>query len=215
MVGRYLTDDRLVQKAENMFEISKNDSVIYEALLVYGFNDVKIDEGKLILKNFKNAKAKKTSEKAEIKPKRTSSKTSYTVCLKNYRKIYKLSKIVFRNNEKILSLLSLNFPVPKNKKEFIILAQTNYEAILKSEEILESLAKINITKEIIENYSNSVESFVKLHNKIKVTNVDNTVTTKSKKEIRKDLELFIKDMMTILEIALEGKEEQLNKIKRF
>ena len=111
--------------------------------------------------------------------------------------------------------MSLNFPIPKNKKEFIILAQTNYEAILKSEEILESLAKVNITKEIIENYSNSVESFVKLHNKIKVTNVDNTVTTKNKKEIRKDLELFIKDLMTILEIALEGKEEQLNKIKRF
>ncbi len=215
MIEKYLTDDRLVQKSENMFQISTENSIIRDALLVYGFDGIKIDEGKLILKNFKNAKAKKSVEKAEIKPKRTNSKTVYAICYKNYKKIYKLSKIAFRNNEKVTSLLSLNSPVPRTQSEFIILAQTNYEAILKSDEILEVLAKFNITKDIIESYLNSIEQFVKLHNKIKVDNVDSTITVKGKKEIRKQLETFVKDMMTILEIALDGKEEQLNKIKRF
>jgi len=215
MIEKYLTDDRLVQKSENMFQISTENSIIRDALLVYGFDGIKIDEGKLILKNFKNAKAKKSAEKSEIKPKRTNSKTVYAICYKNYKKIYKLSKIAFRNNEKVTYLLSLNSPVPTTQSEFIILAQINYEAILKSDEILEVLAKFNITKDIIESYLNSIEQFVKLHNKIKVDNVDSTITVKGKKEIRKQLETFVKDMMTILEIALDGKEEQLNKIKRF
>jgi len=174
MTRNYLTDDRLVQKSENMFQISTEDSIIHDALLIYGFDGIKIDEGKLILKNFKNAKAKKSVEKAEIKPKRTNSKTVYAICYKNYKKVYKLSKIAFRNNEKVTSLLSLNSPVPRTQSEFIILAQTNYEAILKSDEILEVLAKFNISKDIIESYLNSIEQFVKLHNKIKVDNVDNS-----------------------------------------
>ncbi len=205
-------EDKFIFKTSLIIENSLNDQTIKSLVDDYGYDEEKLNYGVELLNNVKKAQLTKNEDGSEFIEKKNEYEKSFNDAYNLYMDYVKISRVAFRENDQIISLLGINGLRKKNPDEFLKQAEIFYSGALKYDVVKSELLKFKITEEKLQNGFNLVKDFVKLYQEISIERAETIGFTKNKNDNLQKLERWIKDYKVILKIALRSDETLLKKL---
>lgn len=198
--------------ANTVIENSINNKDFKNSISVYGYNEEKIKEGKILLINLLNLQ-KIQIEKHKQQYKTTAIyKEKWENAKKNYMKIVKITRIALETKK---NFRKLNL---EEKRERVFSKWYNqavifYNTILTDNLILEKLNNYNINKTILLNSLNKIEEVKKINSLLKDKKEEAKESTTERDKSIETLQKWLRNFTNIAKIALQDKPELLKIVK--
>ncbi|MBN2695028.1 hypothetical protein JXR93_10220 [bacterium] len=180
MTNLRATEDKFIFKAPLIIENSLNDQTIKSLVDEYGYDEEKLNYGAELLDNLKKAQLTKNEDGSEFIEKKNQYDRAFNDAFNLYMDYVKISRVAFRENDQVISLLGINGLRKKNPDEFLKQAEMFYSGALKSDIVKSELLKFKITEEKLQNGLNLVKDFVKLYQEVSIERAETIGFTKNK-----------------------------------
>lgn len=211
MVKHNLTIKKF-QTYGNIFENIKNNETIKTALASYGYDDTELSKGNALYNNavekVDNNKTKSTKEKLSY----DQFIQKFNIFKKMYSEDRKVVKIIYKNDERILSALSLKGKASIRIGEILNNADTLYKQLKANKELIQPLGRVKIDESSVDEKISTLEEVKSLYKSYGLSKGESQQATIDKNKAFADLEEWVREFYAIAKIALKENPQLLESL---
>lgn len=203
------------QNYRSIFEnISKNETLKTE-LAEYGYDEEEIAKGKALYDIAEEKLEANKAETAEEKLAYANFSKKFEELKKSYSTDRKKVKIIYKNDDRVLSVLGVKGIISIKISDFINGVDTLYKQLNTSPELLTPLARLKINQEHIDKQLALLEEVKNAYSNYSKEKGESQQATKDKDKALSDLVKWVREFYAIAKIALEDQPQLLESIGKF
>ena len=203
------TQKERLEQYNTTFENALNHPIITPTLAEFGYDEVKLSEGKQIFFVARNAYDFKITEDDETKEAKYGLDTKLEELFSIYYPHRKKAKVIFKNDPVILHLLGINGCIPTDYLSRMEIIKKFYTEILNDETLQQRFAAIKITLEDLTKANNVAAEVVSNRFEYVREKGESQDATKNKLAALKIIDDWMDDFYEIAEIAFEDNPQLL------
>lgn len=196
----------------NIFENIKNNDIIKTKLAEYGYDDQEMAKGKAIydtaLEKMDDNKTKSTEELLSY--------DLFNQKLAELKKLYaedrKVVKVIYRNDDRVLSALWLKGRASIRISDILDSADTLYKQLKSKANLHEPLAKVKIDEAYLDNRISFLEEVKALYKSYGLSKGESQQATIDKNLALTDLQNWVRDFYAIARVALKDQKQLLESL---
>ncbi len=206
---QYLENYRLV--FTNLSEVAEIQAEMAE----YGYDDVKINEGKALYENARALYDQRQQESAEQKQAYDLFAASFDPLKEQYKKDRKRAKVALLKHPAFYEPFYLKKPMPQTYLKLMQEAKVFYEQMQTNAEAKPLLTRFKLTEELAAAQLSVIEEVAELRAKYEKEKGESQQATKDKNKAFEDIAEWIRDFYAVAEIALEDHPQLMESIGKF
>jgi|GEM_PF-6230332 len=210
--SRLNPDDRLVLARQTIL-IVRNDDELRSLVLKYGIDEARLDEGLAIHDAAQEITSKRFMEFGSGIVSTQAFRSALKKARTTYGEIRRVVRVVVKNDERgILTQLRLHQRTSNKIDTFIAQALHFYNEALAMPEFLSTIARFNITPEVLEAGLAEINAMNEARMQQKQQRGLAQVTTQQRNAVMADLDRWMKEFLGIIRIAAAADPQQMEKL---
>jgi hypothetical protein len=188
---------------------SGSNPVIREALLKYGYDESRFEEGKNLAAEAERLSYERDNKRIEQLNATLELRESLASGKRIYADNMKVARVALRDDPVALQKLELTGPRKKAFSAWLIQAKAFYNGALETPEILKKLSRYGLTKKILQRNLELVDKSEAARENRNRLKADARDATKKRNAAMKKAEWWRHDLLAVARVALEGPHLQL------
>lgn len=199
----------------SIFENIKNNEILKTELAEYGYDEVELAKGKAL---YDTAAQKIDANKTET----TEEKLAYDKFSQKFEELKKAyttdrkkTKIIYKEDERILSALGVKGVASLRINQILDNADTLYKQLKSNEDLRKPLERLKINEGYLDTQIALLEEVKTLYQAYTKEKGESQQATKDKDQALANLEKWVREFYAIAKIALEDKPQLLESVSKF
>lgn len=203
---------QIIDWVRHLYLIIESDEFIKGELEKRGYDDEKLGEGKKIIDEVKEFMKEQIDMKNDKSEAYSRFKSAFEITEKDFYKLYRMAKVVFKNLTEKYNLLKLNEPKERSIHKQIEQIEKFLLTALNDETIIAYLSKIGYTKPEVTKLDNALKNVKDLYSVYFKESKESKYSTELKEKQADVLIDYISDLVAFIRIIFEDNPEVLAKL---
>jgi hypothetical protein len=201
-----------IANAKTYIDNAYSDPYIKEQILSHGYDDKRFEEGRTIQQKAWKARERKLMIVSESKSLNKELRDSFRDKEKLLTGDIRLLKDYFFRDKVVREKLNLRGVKKRSMTVYFERARTLYDTLLKEQDILDQVVKLNLTREIVQGKLDEVDELEKVYKKFKSVNKESQDVTAEWNKEYQNLFDWIRVFQDACRIALRERPQLLEKV---
>ncbi len=213
-VKHYITTKDFLHYGSIFENINKNE-ILKTELAEYGYDEVELAKGKALYDAAAQKIDANKTETTEEKLAYDKFSQKFEELKKNYATDRKKTKIIYKEDERILSALGVKGVASLRINQILDNADTLYKQLKTNEDLRKPLERLKINEGYLDTQIALLEEVKTLYQAYIKEKGESQQATKDKDQALANLEKWIREFYAIAKIALEDKPQLLESVSKF